>query len=350
MIFTARQAKQEFGDVDLGDTVKKALGENSNNKFEFVHMVFPNKDYDGKFGSKKFASKILNISDSILIESDNYKNGYDRMPYKIVKFGESEDGNTGSSPSVDVLPTVKMCNEATKTFIESSENASGGTLIVEDDGVVGQPVRGPNGLIVIRSGSKYPEILKTGANPQLNAEFLNVERQIIKQSFLNDVFDSLTYYRQETAAELKEIEIQKKIEEGFIVLAPVIASLQRDFLDPLILEIDEEVNGKPEVEMKIVYQGRLVLMMSAMQTNAIETHLAKWQPFQETHSVYDNIDMDKSFKECGINSGVPANLFKDEEVVARQRQQRNAPAEAMADAEIAVTGADAYKKVIDAQK
>lgn len=172
MTYDARQARQEFGNVDLGDKVKKALGEKSKTKFTFVHAVFPNEDYDGKFGSKKFASKILNIDDGVFVESESYKNGYNALPYKVAFLGESQDGNIGSSPSIDVLPTVKECDAASKTFIESCEINSFPPTMVEDDGVVGQPNIGPRGLIVIRAGAMKPEPFKTGANPQLNAEFI----------------------------------------------------------------------------------------------------------------------------------------------------------------------------------
>lgn len=277
MTYNARQARQEFGkDVDLGKTVTEAEKEKLRTKFTFVHAVFPNDDYDGKFGSKKFASKILNITDGVFIESDNYKNGYSSLPYKVVFLGESQDGNIGSSPSIDVLPTVKECDEASKTFIESCEINSFPPTMVEDDGVVGQPNVGPRGLIVIRAGAMKPEPFKTGSNPQLNAEFISNEEQKIKLAYKNDIFDSMNYYRSMSAAEFKQIEIEKKIEEGFMSLAPLTSSIQSDFLSPLIMEIDEEVNGKFEIPIKIIYHGRLHIALNAMQTNATETHLAKW--------------------------------------------------------------------------
>lgn len=309
--------------------------------------MFPNNDYDKKIGSKKFASVIINVKDRHIVN----EGGVSSIPYKIGKYGEYPDSDMGYSPAVEILPDVKMVNAAQKTFIESCERAANPAIIYEDDGVVGQPVTSPGGAIVVRNGALVPTPLQSGANPQLTKEFIDGAKQVIRERFLNDVFDALTYYRRETAADLKEIEIRQKIEEGFVAIAPVIVTLQRDLLDPLILEVlndipDKELPPAPfEFEKKIIYQGRLALAMNSMQTNAIETVLAKWGVYDEAYNVFDTIDLDKAFKTSAINQGLRAELFRDEEEVNQIRQQRNMTQQMAMEAEIASNAAKAYKDV-----
>lgn len=347
--YTARQAKQAYKG-ELGDSIKQALKDNSQTKFEFVHCIYPNDDYNEKIGSKKYASRIINVKDRVVVE----EGGYTTLPYKIVKYGEMPDGDMGYSPAVEILPTIKMVNEMQKTLIKSAEMVCDPPLIVEDDGVVGQPVRSPGGTITIRSGAFEPKPLKTGSSPQLTREFINDVQQVIRESFLNDVFDSLKYYRKETAAELKQVEIAQRVEEGFVILAPLVATMQRDLLDPLMFDIldkltEEELPKFPEkFDMKLVYQGRLSLAMSSMQTNAIETVLAKWAVYDEKYQVFDNINVDDSFKLSAINTGVPAKLFKDEKDVMALREARNAPIAAAQQAQIAAEASKAYKNVTTA--
>lgn len=349
IFYTARQAKQEYGDK-ISKSIQEALKSNSTQKFEFVHIIWPNEDYDEKIGSKKFASKIIAVADKAVVK----EGGYDSLPYKVVFYSENPDSEMGYSPAVEILPEVKMLNAERRTFWISSEMLAQPPMIYEDDGVVGQPVTSPGGAIVIRSGAMVPAPYKTGANPQLTLEVIKESRQIVREHFLNDVFDALKYYRRETAAELKEIEIRQKIEEGFVVLAPIVAGMQRDLLDPIMLDIlkkltKEELEPMPEgLELKIVYQGRLALAMSSMQTNAIETVLAKWAAYDEKYYVFDNLNIDESFKLSAINTGVPANLFKDEEEVAKARQERNAPMQAQQDAMIMAEASKAYKNVTQA--
>lgn len=345
MSFNARQAKQEFGDAELGKEVGEAAKEGKADKFEFVHAVFPNGDYDGKYGSMKYASKILNLKDGVFIDSPKYRNGYDYMPYKIIKYSDNyDDDNIGYCPTVESLPDIKMLNEAAKTFIECCEKEGNPPVLVESDSVIGQPVTSPGGLLVYRKGAEKPEPMKTGSNPQLNQAFINNIQQQVRESYMSDVFDAVKYYRRETAAELKQIEIEQRVSEGYIVLAPVVASIQKYMLEPVIMDIFNRIDEE-KIKMKIVYQGRLSLAMSSMQTDAIETVLAKWTPYDEKYNVFDTIDMDDAFKVSALNTGVPAKLFKDEDVVAQTRTTRNAPAEAMADASIMAEASQAYKNV-----
>lgn len=343
LFYNARQAKQAFKS-DLGKSIEEALKQKDLKKsFEFVHCVYPNKDFDSnKIGSKKYSYMIINIEDKVKVDDGSYED----IKYRVVQYGENLDGDMGYGPSLEALPEVKMLQAMKKTFIVSSEKMSDPAMMVEDDGVVGQPNTSSGGLITIRSGAQYPQPWPSAANPQLTHEFINDQQQTVREMFLNDVFDALKYYRRETKAELKEAEIMQRIEEGFVVLAPVVGAIQRDLLGPLIMEIRESLIKEDygyDVDIKIVYQGRLALAMSTFETTAIETVLAKWAALDDKYNVFDNLDMDKGFVTSAINTGIPSDMIKDPEEVQAQRQQRAEIAQAQIASELAANVAKSYK-------
>lgn len=84
--YTTRQAVQEFGvDID-SKTVQKAIKANKwDEKFEFVHVVSPNKDFDKtKIGAqnKKVKSQYIMIKDKTVVKTG----GFDNLPYLVARF------------------------------------------------------------------------------------------------------------------------------------------------------------------------------------------------------------------------------------------------------------------------
>lgn len=343
IFYTARQAQQAWGD-DLGKSVVKDLNEakNKSKVHEFVHAVIPNKDFDGKkVGSGEWVSLIINIKDKHIVEQKGSKS----LIYRIVQFGENLDGDMGDGPSTDLLPEIKMVNAMRCTMIVSSEKVADPPMMVEDDGVVGQPVTSGGGLIVIRSGAQFPQPWNSGARLDITDAMIKDSQQTIREGYLNDVFDAMKFYRRETRAELKEAEIVSRIEEGFVALFPLVKGVQRDLLDPMILEILDSLDIDLKFDKKIVYQGRLALAMSAMEANAIETFIAKQFDLDQIHHTLDNIDMDKAARITALETGVPAGVLRDEDDVVEIRKERNALPQAQAEATIAADAAKAFKDV-----
>ncbi len=346
IFYTARQARQEWPDVNLGKSVEAELKKEqpSSERFEFLHCVYPNSDYNKeKVGSKKYKSLFINIKDRHIIK----ESGYDGMPYLVARFSKTPDEIMGRSPATELLPEIKMLNAMKRTFIEAAEKEANPPLVFEDDGVVGQPVTSANGAIIVRAGAKYPEALRTGSNAQLNAEIIAQQQQLIREGFFNDLFDALANYRNMTAT-----EVVQRVEEKMVLLAPAISALQKELFDPLITRVldllPESALEKPpfEFDKNIVYQGRLALAMSNMQTNAIESTLAKWQPYLElAPDLFDNIKLDDAFRTSALNAGVPAEMLTDEEFRTQIRSERNARNQAAMDAQVMADASKAYKNV-----
>ena len=350
IFYNARQAAQEFGRDNLPKDVLKAL-ENGKltEMFEFVHVVAPNSDFDKtKIGAnvKRVKSLYIYIKTKKIVK----RGGFDELPYLIARFSKAPHEIMGRGPAIELLPEIKMLNRMKKTFLEAAEKAVNPPLMVEDDGVVGQPVTGANGMIYVRPGAQFPQALDTGTNVALNAEVLRDQQKIVKDGFFNNLFTSLEGLKNMT---LGETIIRK--EDDLVMVAPPIISLQKETFSPLIersmnLLISIKKIPEPPVsfDFDIVYQGRLALAMSNIQTNAIEATLAKWQPYAEGTGVFENVNFDSAFRRSWRNSGAPTEDLTDFDTMLEERKKVEDIQMAAAQAEVAETGSKAYRNVTKA--
>ncbi len=347
IFYTARQAAQEFGEKNLSKSVRKAIAAGKlEEKSEYVHYVAPNADFDsGKFSAtgKRVKSVYINIQDRTVVK----RGGFDELPYFVARFSRAPQEIMGRGPAIEYLPEIKMLNRMKKTFIESSEKAVNPPLIVEDDGVVGQPVTGPNGMIYVRAGALKPEPLNTGTNVALNAEIILQQQNLIKEGFFNSLFQSLAEHRNMTAT---EAEIRK--EDDLTIIAPAITSLQKEIFNLIILRVlnlamkARRIPQPPiSFDFDIVYQGRLALAMSNVQTNAIEATLAKWAPYMQVSPVLENVNFDTSFRMSWLNAGAPAEGLSDFDEMIEKRKEVEQLQIAVAQAEVGETASKAYRNV-----
>jgi len=348
IFYTARQAMQEFGrDSNLGKSLDKAIkSKKLNEKFEFVHVCAPNKDFDSsKLGAdkKKVKSVYINVTDKHEVKTG----GFDDLPYVVARFSKVPHEIMGRGPAIEILPEIKMLNRMKKTFLEAAEKSCNPPVIAEDDGVVGQPVTEANGMIYIRSGAMKPEALKTGINTQLNAEVIAQQQEVVREGFFYNDFQALANHRNMSATEAVE-----RVEESIVHIAPQIVSHNKETNSPIIsrslnLLIEAKKIPPPPIEFDadIVYQGRLALAMSNVQTNAIEATLAKWAPYEERMNVFANVNGHKAFRTSWLNAGAPADSLRPEDEVLAEEQEIAALQKASAEAEIGANASKAFKNV-----
>jgi len=197
-----------------------------------------------------------------------------------------------------------------RTFIEQSEKQANPPLMMEDDGVVGQPVTSPGGILHVRAGALEPKFLQTGVDTRLNAENIAQQQQLVREGCFSDLFQALANKRNMTATEVVE-----RIEEKIVLIAPAITALQKETFSPLIMRVLDLLIKSGQIptppvkfDMNVVYHGRLAMAMSNMQANAMEAVMAKWSPYMEITPVLENVDLDKAFRKSWISEGAPAEL------------------------------------------
>lgn len=349
IFYTVRQAAQEFGENNLSKSAKKAFEAGKlTEKHEYVHVCAPNKDFDGKFGSKKVVSFYICIPDKKIVKKDK---GFDHLPYLVARFARVPGGIMGYGPAIEYIEDIRMLNRMARSFIESAELANNPPMMAEDDGVVGQPVTGPHGMIYIRSGAQFPKPYVSGINVQSNGEVIFQQRDIIRQAFFNDLFEALAQHRNMTAT-----EVVQRVEEKIAILAPAIIALQKEIFSPLITRVLDLLMNSTKEEKRIpeppdtfdydvVYQGRLALAMSNMQTNAIEATMAKWAPYDERLRVFDNIDPITAFRQSYLNSGAPAEGLRPVEDIIAEREEEKEMQRMSIAAETGEVASKAFKNV-----
>ena len=345
-----RQAEGQFGvGVDLGKTVnaERVLHPYSNKQFEFVHCVYPNSKYDRfKIGSFPFVSIWLNKVDRKIVR----RGGYYEQPYIVVRFMTVPGELFGRSPAHALLPEIKMYDRMRRIFIESSERAHNPPWWMSSESCIGQPVTSPGAIIYGSPLSEKPVPLLTKVNPALNAEMLAQQAEIIERGFFNDLFDVLAHYRNMTAT-----EVEARMEEKMVLLSPAINGQKGELTDPVIersaklLIRHGRLDPKPQgLKTEIIYTGRLAMAMSTMQSNALGSVMAKWAPYIEVHPVYDNLDMDRAFRQDARAHGVPEKLMKAMIQVKSERDERKMMAMAPQGAEIMEKGSKGLKHLKDA--
>lgn len=347
---TVRQAEGYFGvGIDLGKSMneERAIHPYSNKIFEFVHSVYPNDKYNKfKIGSFPFASIWMNKADRKIV----HRGGYYEQPYIVVRFTTVPGESYGRSPSHFLLPEIKMYNRMRRIFIESSERAHNPPWWMTSESCIGQPVTSPGSIIYGSPMSEPPKPLITGVNSQLNAEMLSQQAEIIERGYFNDLFDVLAHYRNMTAT-----EVEARMEEKMVLLSPAINGQKGELTDPVIersaklLIRHGQLDPKPQgLKTEIIYTGRLAMAMSTMQSNALGSVMAKWAPYIEVHPVYDNLDMDRAFRQDARAHGVPEKLMKAAPQVDTEREDRKQMEMAPAGAEIMEKASKAFKNISDA--
>ena len=345
VVFTARQAIQEFGRENLPNKITDAADKASdaNKKFKFIHCVFPNSDFQKKkITSLRFKSAYIYEDEKKIVKEEQFKSN----PYFVMRFTVAPDELWGRGPVIELLPEIRMLNQMRLDFMEAAELANHPPMIAEDDGVIGQPSTGPRDIVYIRAGSQMPVPWNTGTNLPLTREVLADQQQIIKDGMFGPVFQTLEDVRNVSSA--TEAQIRKQ--DGMVIVSAVVGAVQKDALDPIItrslLLIDKrKLPPAPrKFDFDIVYQGRLAMAMSALQADAIELHLAKWQPYAEL-GVYDNFKMNEGFQASAIANSVPAILLNEVTVVSEKQAAARQKQELAATAEAAETASKALKNV-----
>ena len=349
MFYTVRQAAQEFGIKNLSASAAKDYkAGNLTEKHEYVHVCCPNKDFDGRVGSKQVRSFYICIEDKQVVKEDS---GYKHLPYLTARFARTPGGTLGYGPAMEYIEDIRMLNRMARSYIEAAEIANNPPMMVEDDGVIGQPVTGPLGVITVRSGAQFPQPYVSGINVQSNGEVINQMREVVRMVFFNDLFEPMGQHRNMTAT-----EVDARVDELIVIVTPAVVSLANEIFSPMLTRVLDLLmkttkKGKriPEppvtFDYDVVYQGRLALAMSNIQANAQEAVLAKYQPYQEVTPVLENIDMDKAIRASWIASGAPAENLTDYDEMIDARQERQKVEEARVQAEIAEKASKAYKNV-----
>ncbi|KKN47746.1 hypothetical protein LCGC14_0659800 [marine sediment metagenome] len=349
IFYTVRQAAQAFGIKNLSKSAAKAFKAGKfSEKHEYVHVCAPNKDFDGRMGSGKVKSFFICIPDKEIVKEDP---DFKHLPYLVARFARTPGGLMGFGPAMEYIDDIRMLNRMVASFIESAELANNPPMMMEDDGVVGQPVTGPHGTIYVRTGAQFPQPYVSGINVQSNGEVIRQMREIIRMAFFNDLFEAMGEHRNMSAT---EAVIREK--ELIVIATPAVVSLENEIFSPMLTRVLDLLVKSPRkgnripqppasFDYDVTYHGRLSLAMANVQSNAQEVVLAKYAPYQEFVPILENVDMDRTFRTAWISGGAPAENLVDFDEMIAARQEKQQLELAAAQAQIGESASKAYKNV-----
>lgn len=332
--YTARQALQAFNESDLPKKILDAAagkgGKQPDEKFNFLHAVFPRSDKQYRNISNvnmEYASLYVEMESENLVR----ESGYNTMPYLVARFNKANDEMYGRGPGTDKLPEVRMLNAMARTMLLAAEKNADPPMLIPNDGSIGRIRTYPGGIIPWDTSDPLnePKPLKTTANVNLSLEMLAGVRESINTAFFMDLFQMLAARDQRMTA----TEVEERIEEKLVIFAPMLSRLQSELFDPMIsrvVTILAESGVYPpapsqlrDSDYDIVYVSKIATARKVSDTTATGRTLEFVLPLtQMDQSIADNFDMDAIARGTADNYGVPAEFLRSPRAREAMRAQR----------------------------
>lgn len=317
---TNRQAVDMFGEKDLPDSiVNKSKGPQADEKTEFIHCVYENKDRkpgDRSWKGMAWRSVYVSVDCRKVVD----EGGYRTIPYSIGRYITTPGEVYGRSPAMLVLPDIKMLNEQEKTIMRAAQRMVEPPLLVSEDGAL-QPfnVR-PNALnygYLNDQGQALVQPLQMNGNIPLGIELQDQKRKVIQDAFLVTLFQILVDQPNMTAT-----EAMLRAQEKGQLLAPTMGRWQSEQLGPMIereLDILGNAGMLPPMpkamidrggQVEISYESPLNRAQRAEEGMAIlNTLSAAGSVAQFDPSVVKLFKGQEAMRELADINGMPAKLL-----------------------------------------
>ncbi len=338
-VMTARQAIQEFGKEKLSEKIEKAYEKKPETTFEFLHCVFPREEREPRKKDSKnmpFASIYLEFKAKKFIS----EGGYEEMPFSVVRWRNMSGETYGRGPGWTALADTKMLQEMCETTITSAQRLTGPAWLVADESIIGDIHADPDEVTYYDDTKTIPKAFPSG-EPQIGLEMENQRREAIREDFLNDQLQ-LVGGPDMTATEVTIREHKKQT-----LIGPTFGRLVRELFSPIIERVfnlmarkmGDEMPVRPAVlNMKkgqkatryvVEYLSPIARAQKAEQAAGIlqtfepVTALAEAKP-----DIWDNFDLDKAAQILGDFFGMPNEIKRTPEEIAKLREDRAKAAQA----------------------
>lgn len=322
--YSARQAVQHWGNA-VPDSIKKVMAKSQYTKFDFLHVVRPNSDHrPGSYGvkGKKFEGFYIFIGDRSVIEHG----GYRTFPCAIGRYRVAPRESYGRGPATTCLPDVRTANEMVKTALRAGQKAVDPPILLAEESVLNNFNQRPganNYGMLTEDGRALAQPFESKANFQLGEKLLDATRTVIRDTFLNTLFQILVENPNMTATEAL-LRAQEKGE----LIAPAMGRQQSEFLGPCIVretDILAEAGQLPPPPMELLrskrgmtveYTSPLARALRAEEGTAIMNTVADIaQLSQLDPSAKLVMDFHDAARSMADIRGCPAKLLRTEEQV-----------------------------------
>jgi hypothetical protein len=346
---TARQAKQKFGEENLGPILRKACADpkKQDMKFKFIHTIHPREvgEYDPKKmdpENKPIASCYVSVDDKCMV----MESGYDEDPLAVSRFLKWGQQPYGYSPSIEALPTVRQVNFIEMNMDALAEIAAFPRILVPDnlEGEIDLAAGGVTTFDPNAPQAAMPKEWGTQGRYDIGKDRVALKDAAIREAFHVDLFEMLKNIERQMTA----YEVSQRLAEKVTAFSPTFYRLQTEVTNPLLLRVFNMLHraGKfPEPPPSVLRQrsqnpadvalvlpevtltSKLALAIKAAENQAfgqvlsILAGLAQVSP-GAAEAAAENYDFDVIARETARNSGLPANWIMTEEKRDGRRQAR----------------------------
>ncbi|WP_422529277.1 portal protein [Serratia fonticola] len=324
---TAAQAVKKFGDKEVSEKIRKAAKDKPDDKFDFLHAIFPRDNYvvNARLAKNmRFASYSIEVTGKKVVR----ESGYHEFPVCVPRWMKIPGTSYGIGPTYDALPDCKELNETKRMEKAAQDLAISGMWIAEDDGVLNpRTVKvGPRKIIVANSVDSMKPLL-TGAD--FNVAFTAEQRL---QAAIRKIMMADQLQPQDGPA-MTATEVHVRVALIRQLLGPVYGRFQAEYLQPLVtrcfgLAFRAGVFPEPPESMNaanfnVKYISPLARAQKLEDVTAIQQLAASVGQLVAIYpDVKDNVDSDEAVRVMSEGLGVPAKVLRTSADVTSMRDER----------------------------
>jgi len=343
--YTAKQAADHWGPDKLPKTVARALEKSKFTEFDFLHAIKPNSDYEpfcyGDRG-KRYECWYIFLGDKSVIDRGAYR----CFPCAVGRYRMAPRETYGRGPATTCLPDIRTANEMVKTGLRQGQKAVDPPILLAEESVLSPFNQRPGAInygMLSSQGNALAAPFESKANFKVGEELLEGTRNVIRDNFLNTLFQILVQNPNMTATEAL-LRAQEKGE----LIAPAMGRQQSEFLGPMIhreLDLLNEAGHLPPPPLELLrskggirieYTSPLARALRAEEGSAIMNTVQDMGVMAQIDpSVKQVMDLHEAFREMAEIRGCPAKVIRSEEEVdtlmqhaADEQQQQQAVAAA----------------------
>lgn len=339
---TARQAKQKFGEENLGPKLCEACkdAKKRDMKFKFLHSVHPREDgeydktkVDGP--NKPIASCYVSVDDRCVVK----EGGYDEDPLGVSRYLKWGKSAYGYSPSIEALSTVRQVN-----FLEMNMDAlaeiKAFPRVFVPEGMVDEVDMRAGGITTFDPNRQGAVPSEWGTNGEYNIgkDRIDMKDKAIREAYHTDLFQMLKDIERQMTA----YEVAQRLAEKVTAFSPTFYRLQTEVTNPVLqraFAIAYRAGKFPEPPKsvfvnkgdgalalavpEVTLTSKLALAIKAAENQAFGQMIQILAPLAQLDpSIMDNYDLDKASRGIGANLGVPTGWQRPIEEVQAIREQR----------------------------
>lgn len=329
---------------------KKAM-----NKRDVLHVTRRRDNADPlspKNTNMPWASFYVDVKSKTLIR----EGGFRENPYLTPRWAKSPEETYGRSPSIDMMPDIRMVNAISRTLIQAGELAARPPIAAFANSIEGNLATRPGAFWWIKRGTPvqgFPREILTGANLQASVAMREQIENAIEQGYFIDVLKLPTAGPGQGQPRMTAAEVATRRQQGLLLASPVMSRLYSEWLMPAIFRVfhwmfrTNRLAPAPASMAGRTLTARFTSPMAVAQRsseslNFLEAVRSSGPLIELDPGVLArNVDIDEAFRKLWTNNNAdPSMLRSEQEVAARKRQEEQA-LEAQQQAQLAETAGGA---------